>query len=177
MKKVIHLKLARVSSYKGDGSANIERVTVKLEAGETFKKFIGHLRLGRYLKEEPPTVTKVLTREIKNGKYTDWKDADKKAYEEATQAVEKALRATESNNKANDSTKALKEENDKLKARLEKLEAFMDQDRQGGDSDEEIREKVIAKAKELNLTFRNDIGTANLLARVNEVEPEFDPKQ
>lgn len=77
MKKVIWLKTARVSGHNPDNTAKVERITVKLEDGDNFDKFIKYAQLKGYLKKpedpslpnEEPRIEKVM--ENQSGKWVN----------------------------------------------------------------------------------------------------------
>ena len=162
MGKVIYLKVAKVGSQNSDMTTSIERTEITLEEGKNFNNFVKHLHVQNYIMNEPPHVTKVV--EVKNGKVGA--EIDKEPFQKQ---VEEALNKIK-NPSAEVDYKAESEKQAKLNADLlERLEAL---ENKGNDKSDE-RISLENKANELNVSFRSTIGDEKLLAKINEVEPDY----
>lgn len=177
MNTVAHIKTARVTSHKEDGSAIVERTTIKIEIGRSFNNFLKHINLKSYMTSEPPEVVKVLENSGKG-----WKEIDKTPFQNQ---VAEALKPV-SDGKVD--YKALAE---KQAAELESLKASFESrftalenikkatadadttDLMGDGVDLTDRQKLETEADSLGITYQASIGDVKLLARIHEINPEF----
>lgn len=169
MKRVIWIKTARVYAQDSDMTAKVERTTVKLEDGDNFNKFVKYANLKGYKKDEPPYIEKVM--DLVDDK---WVEVDKAAYSEKLNAALKVEIPTEKIDfkalaekqaKELETTKTMLEE---LSERMKSLE-----EKKQVEADPELRSKLETKATELGIKFRDNIGNEKLLAKINEIEPDF----
>lgn len=168
MKRVIWVKTARVYAQDSDMTAKVERTTVKLEEGDNFNKFVKYANLKGYKKDEPPYIEKVM--DSVDGK---WVEVDKTAYSEKLIAALKTEIPTEKIDfKALAETQAKELESTKsmLNELAERMKAL---EEKKIEADPELRAKLETKATELGIKFRENIGNEKLLAKINEVEPDF----
>jgi len=167
METVIYLKTSKVFGYHGNGLPKIEKSTVKLESVRAFPNFIRHISANKYT--ENPIVEKVI--EIENGKINE---IDVSLYQDI---INKALKKetlkndTDYKKLAEDQEKELLNQADEIalfKERFAKLEAKINV------NSSEERELLEQKANELNITFRSSIGDKKLLAKIQEIEQDFE---
>ena len=167
METVIYLKTSKVFGYQANGLPKIEKSTVKLESIRAFPNFIRHINANKYT--ETPIVEKVI--EIANGKTNE---IDVSLYQDI---VNKALKKPASKENvdykklAEDQEKELLNQADEIalfKERFAKLEAKINV------NSSEERELLEQKANELNITFRSSIGDKKLLAKIQEIEQDFE---
>ena len=185
MKTVIHLKTARVYGNNADMTPKVERTTVKLEDGDNFNKFVKHMHLKGYMKSEPPVVVKVLQKDEK-GKYqeidkTKWQNQVAQAVQENGVPAKVDYKAEYEKQKAQNAgimerLEAL-EQIKPIEATLEvtKSSTLTDDINEVIDANnaQNKRDLLEVKAKELNITFRANIGDAKLLEKIQAVEPDF----
>lgn len=176
MKRVAHIKTARVTGHEPDGSATIERHTIKIEIGKSFNNFLNHINLKGYMSKEPPFVACVLEQK-ETGQ--DWKEIDTSEYQsqvvnalkpDTNKAVDfKAI--SEKQAKELEESKAL---NASILKRLEALEGKkvklqVDTDDILGTSESSVR----LRATELGISFPNNIKDETLLSKVQILDPDF----
>ena len=159
---MIYVQTKKISSYNQEGKPIIETSLLKLNEGRPFDGFIKFINSNRY--SEIPRVMNVI--QLKGLKKTGYEytvlSDEVKTYQEIINNTK--------NSKAEKSIdyKKLSEEQAKLiesfELRLKSLES------KGNTGDRQILE---SKANELNIQFRNTIGDAKLLEKINEIDQEF----
>ena len=163
MSTIIYLKVAKVGSQNADMTTLVERNTITLEAGKNFNNFVKHLHVQNYINTEPPVVVKVI--EMVDGKIKS--ELDKSQYQKQVQeALDKMKNPTGQIDYKKESEKQSKVNADLLE-RLEALENKGDNDKS------EDREALEAKAKELGIEFRSNIGDNKLLEKIQKIEPDY----
>ena len=165
METVIYLKTSKVFGYHGNGLPKIEKSTVKLESVRAFPNFIRHISANKYT--ENPIVEKVI--EIENGKINE---IDVSLYQDI---INKALKKETLKNDT-DYKKLAEDQAAKialLEEKFSKLEAKSNNESSEENELSNIRESLEQKANELNITFRSSIGDKKLLAKIQEIEPDF----
>ena len=166
METVIYLKTSKVFGYHGNGLPKIEKSTVKLESVRAFPNFIRHISANKYT--ENPIVEKVI--EIENGKINE---IGVSLYQDI---INKALK-TETLKNDTDYKKLAEEQAAKialLEEKFNKLEAKSNNESSEENELSNIRELLEQKANELNITFRSSIGDKKLLAKIQEIEQDFE---
>lgn len=164
--RTYHLRTWRVSGLNSDMTPKIEDITVKLQGGiKALEKYCKFMTVRGFMKSKPPKIVKVIERK-KDGKWIDLKESD---IAEAQVIVDQTLKKVESNVKIDYKSEfeGQKKRNDDLEARLKALEGKPEEDK----SPE--REILEAKATELGIAFRSNIGDPKLLEKINEIEPDF----
>ena len=179
---VVHLKTARVYAHDNDGSPKIERLITKLANGKPFFNFVKHLHLKGFLKSEPPKIVRVLL--IKDGEYSETDKTPWQKYIDETIAAKKKTEKVdykELSEQQGNEIKKLKANNDEFEARLKSLEdkkaepLSKEEEPKKEDSSPVISDRTFleTKAKELKIKFRNNIGNAKLLEKIQAIEPDF----
>jgi len=166
METVIYLKTSKVFGYHGNGLPKIEKSTVKLESVRAFPNFIRHISANKYT--ENPIVEKVI--EIENGKINE---IDVSLYQDI---INKALKKETLKNDT-DYKKLAEDQAAKialLEEKFSKLEAKSNNESSEENELSNIRELLEQKANELNITFRSSIGDKKLLAKIQEIEQDFE---
>ena len=166
METVIYLKTSKVFGYHSNGLPKIEKSTVKLESVRAFPNFIRHISANKYT--ENPIVEKVI--EIENGKINE---IDASLYQDI---INKALK-TETLKNDTDYKKLAEDQAAKialLEEKFSKLEAKSNNESSEENELSNIRELLEQKANELNITFRSSIGDKKLLAKIQEIEQDFE---
>lgn len=177
MNKVIWLKTARVYSTDSDMTAKVERITVKLEDGDNFNKFLKYIPLKGYKKDEQPYIEKVM--EKVNGQ---WANIDPKKWVDQLNDVLKAIPAPDfkidfkglSEKQANelkDTKAALSELSERLRVlETKKNEVIITPGKDLSEAkptaiiptEKEIRTGLFVKATELGLKPPKNISTKKL---------------
>lgn len=155
--KTIVVKTEKVTSHKGDGMPVIETITQKISPELTFNKFIKYLLNQNY---KSTTVIKVLK--------DDKEVSEVKKYQDKIDYVLSSANKT----KGQTDYKALSEkQSDQLTEALKRIEAL--EDKGQNEDNTEDRKKLETKARELNITFKANIGDEKLLVKIIEIEPNF----
>lgn len=178
--RTYHLRTWRVSGHEKDLTPKIEDITVKLQGGiNTLEKYCKFLLVRGFMKSKPPQIVKVIERN-KAGKWIDLKESD---IEEAQLIVDKVL----SNSKVNEKID-YKSEFEEQKKRIDALEKRLaaretpETEAYNHGSVKVIekakalfseKELLQAKAKELNIDFRSNLGNEKLLLKIQDIEPEY----
>lgn len=154
--KTIVVITKKVTSHKGNGMPVIETIEQKISPELTFNKFVKYLPNQNY---NSATVIRVL----QDGKEVNEIDKYQEMINDGLNPENQVKGATDykalSEKQSNQLTEALK--------RIEALEG------KGSEEVSEDRKKIELKAKELNITFRSNIGDEKLLAKITEIEPDF----
>lgn len=159
--KVIQVMTERNSSHDSVGNPVVEKILQTIESGFKWDKFLKYLPYHGYRKV---TVLGFIDAEFNHS--DSKKELNKSENEDLQSQVDKALKVDEV--KTTDFKAALeleKKRNDELAQRLAALEAKL-----SGGSERDLLE---TKAKELGISFRNNIGDEKLLEKIKEIEPDF----
>lgn len=153
--RVYHLQTHKVVSIsKEDRMPVIESILVKLTSILSLKKYSLFLKQEAIIKGNPPKVIKVLI---------DGKDAGNEERYKAQAIVDEIVKPQ---------TKQL---SDKQKIQdLEKRIALMEvPKKKESPAIDTTREQLEAKAIELNIAFRSNLGNEKLLLKIQDIEPEY----
>lgn len=154
--KTIVVKTKKVVSHKENGEAVYEETRIPLSPELTFNKFVKYIHNQGYVSVD---VIEVLD----NGKSVDEVDKYNKK-------IQEVLRP-KSNPGQDIDYKALSEKQNALLQELqERLSLLEDK----SNNKTESRIKLEAKANDLNISFRANIGDEKLLEKIKEIEPEFE---
>jgi hypothetical protein len=150
--KTIVVVTKKIVAHKENGTPITEEIKQKLSPEMTFNKFLKYLSNQYY--------TSVTVVEAFEGK----KALDVKEYQEK---VDNAMEKKQSDRI---DYKALSEKQSKqLEEALKRLEVL-----ENKSTKDNARERLEAKAIELEISFRANIGNDKLLAKIQEIEPDFE---
>ena len=183
MKRIVHVKAKRIVSHDGVGKPVINESVIKLidqpeflslENRSPFAKFVKYMNMNKYM--ENPKILEVIDFDTR-------KPLDVEEYQKAIDemaAKSKSKEKIDYKKLAQEKELELKRMKDDFEQRLKALEKPV----------KKVTEKVIekpvevvikktdreilkAKATELNIKFKGNIGNAKLLEKIQAIEPEF----
>ena len=171
-RRVYHLQTHKVTSIGEDRTSKIESILVKLDSTHLLQKYCLFLKQDGIIKSKPPTIVKILII-TKDGEKEIIKEAGEDEKEKAQSIVDEILKP--SPKKTN--YKEAYEEQQKRIDKLEKL--FEEKEGKPGSVIETpvtnpVREQLEAKAKELNIAFRSNVGNEKLLMKIQDIQPEYE---
>lgn len=162
--KTIVVETKKVVAHKADGMPVIETIKQKINPELTFNKWVDFLPNQGYTSVK---VLEVINTVFENNKP---KHSNLDEIEKYQSIIDEKLSPE---TKAGESIdyKAKSEKQEALLAEMmERLKALEDK----GDDKSDDRVKLESKAKELNISFRSNIGDEKLLEKIKEVEPKFE---
>ena len=162
--KVYHLQTHRASGIGADKITKYEHILVKLSGILLLKKYCKFLPQDGILTSNPPTIKNVLI----NGQ-----NAGVEEIQAAQKIVDDLLKVPEKKRNFQDAFEDQKKRNDRLEQRLEALET--PEEKSVTSTFLPTRKEILqAKAKELNIVFRSNLGNEKLLSKIIEIEPEYE---
>lgn len=165
--KVYHLRVRKVQSIGSDQTSKIGNNVIKLTGEDSFNKFIAHLPLSGYVKDQPPKIEKVLKRD-NAGKCTPLGDSEIKSAQERVDKILKELSPGYKKDIPDAKYDALEKKYEKLLARMDAKDSG-----KGSDEKSEQRKDLEVRAKELQIKFDGRTKDEKLIEKIKEIEPDF----
>lgn len=169
--RVYHLQTHKVASInKKDSMPVIESILVKLTSILSLKKYCLFLTQERVIEKNPPKITKVLI---------DGKDAGEDEMRTAQATMDEILKPAEKKLSYKEAFEDQEKKTIELEKRLQalevpKLEMIDSSDLELRKAEDDKRKEMLrAKATELNIAFRSNLGDEKLLLKIQEIEPEY----
>lgn len=156
MNLTVKVKTEKVVAHQENGMPKIETITQSISPEATFKKFLQFLPNQNY---KSATVVKV---------FEDGEEVNK--VDEYQSKVDAALETKHQFGEKVD----YKSKSEKLEAKLSEVLERLEALESNKGSNNLDRGALESKATELNITFRSNIGDDKLLAKIKEIEPNFE---
>lgn len=171
--KTIVVETKKVVSHDGKGMPVIETIKQKINPELTFNKFVRLLPNQGYAEAKVLEViqTTFETKEENGKKFPVAKHSNLDEVEKYQAMIDERLKPETKPGDAIDYKAKSEKQEAQLKEMMERLKAL--EEKQGGQVTSDMRQKLEAKANELEITFRSNIGDEKLLEKIREVQPDF----
>jgi hypothetical protein len=172
--KTIVVETKKVVSHDGKGMPVIETIKQKINPELTFNKFVRFLPNQGYAEVNVLEVieTKFETKEEDGRKFQVPKHSKLNEVEKYQARINEVLKPEAKPGDAIDYKAKSEKQEAQLKEMMARLQALEEKNKPVDIS--EYRLKLETKAKELEITFRSNIGDEKLLEKIKEVQPDFE---